>query len=186
MSNFLLKDPNCVLIHIPKTGGSSIRHGIWASNYDGPAFAEIPSDWRSFFKFAFVRHPLDRLVSAWADFAQLRNYKGDIEDFVAIVMDETIIYDERRKTMEERIRHHAIPQTHRFNNLQEADFVGRYENYNADLAYILERVGKSVNTVPALRKTNRGHYHDYLKGESLQKIADYYADDFRLLGYERP
>ena len=186
MSNFLLKDPYCVLIHIPKTGGSSIRHGIWKSNYEGPAFGEIPSGWRNYFKFAFVRHPLDRLISAWSDFSQLRNYKGDIDDFVAIVVDESILYDERRKTMAERIRHHTIPQTHPFNCLHEADFVGRYENYHEDLSSVLSRVGKSVQSFPELRKTDHGHYSDYLKGDTLHAIMDFYHEDFHRLGYARP
>jgi len=43
MSNFLLRNPDCVLIHIPKTGGTTIRKGICGSNYEGPAFGEFPA-----------------------------------------------------------------------------------------------------------------------------------------------
>jgi hypothetical protein len=39
MSNFLLRNPDCVFIHIPKTGGSSIRNGLWLSRYEGPFLA---------------------------------------------------------------------------------------------------------------------------------------------------
>lgn len=37
MSTFLLKNPDCVFIHIPKTGGSSIRKGVWTGAI-GPRF----------------------------------------------------------------------------------------------------------------------------------------------------
>lgn len=159
MSIFLLKNPDCVLIHIPKTGGTSIRKGLWKKNYEGPAFGRVPEDWRRHFKFAFVRHPLDRMVSAYKMFSQ--GAVGDAEwslpkdarpltfvEFVDIVTDESIIFDERRFTFEERIRHHAIPQTHPFNALDEADFVGRYETLDEDFRKVAARVA-SPGTCPA-------------------------------------
>lgn len=184
MSNFLLKNPDCVFIHIPKTGGSTIRHGIWKSSYEGPVFAEIPEPWRAYFKFAFVRHPLDRLVSAWADFTQLRRYKGSIDEFARIVVDESVIYDERRKSMEERIRHHTIPQTHPFNSLEEANYVGRFENFDEHLAHVLSHVGKRANSVPSIRKTKHGTYREYIKGDTLKIVVKFYEKDFEQLGYD--
>lgn len=186
MSNFLLKDPECVLIHIPKTGGSTIRRGVWADNYDGPEFWTIPDEWNQYFKFAFVRHPLERFVSAWADFTQLRTYQGTIDDFVDVVTDESVIFDERRKTAKERIRHHTIPQTHPFNCLQMADFVGRHENYLADLEYVLKRVGKKAETIPAIRKTAHDGWRSVLSGENLSRLIEFYEKDFDDLGYAKP
>ncbi len=186
MSNFLLKDPDCVLIHIPKNGGSTIRRGLWNANYVGPEFGAIPDDWAGYFKFAFVRHPLDRLISAWRDFSQYRKFEGGIEKFLDIVEDESIIYDERRKTMEESLRHHTIPQTHPFNCLSAADFVGRYETYLADLNQVLARVGKTADVIPAIRKTDRQPWTAYLKGEALARAVEFYDDDFAALGYEKP
>ena len=40
MSVFVLKEPDAVFIHIPKTGGMSIRKGIWGQKYDGPYVGE--------------------------------------------------------------------------------------------------------------------------------------------------
>ena len=186
MSNFLLKNPNCVLIHIPKTGGSTIRKGIWQSNYDGPEFGKIPPEWNTHFKFAFVRHPLQRLISAWADFSQKRDFRGDIKEFVEIVIDDKIIYDERRKSLAERIRHHTIPQTHPFNNLELADFVGRYENFKKDLSHVLSKVGMSEVDVPVLNKSTHGDWRDHLSGSTLEIAIDFYKNDFHQLDYELP
>src|SRR5690606_34670639 len=125
-------------IHIPKTGGSSIRRGLWEGRYEGPAFGEIPARWGTHLRFAFVRHPLERLVSAWADFTQIRGFSGGIEGFIDHVLDEGAGYAAGPvASLTERIRHHTIPQTHPENCLHLADVIGRYESYMADLSAIL-------------------------------------------------
>lgn len=193
MSIFLLKDPHCVLIHIPKTGGTSIRKGVWKKNYEGPAFGSVPDHWRGFFKFAFVRHPLDRLVSAYKMFSEgaigdqdwsMASDHRDLtfEEFLDIVMDETIIFDERRSTFEEKIRHHTIPQTHPFNALADADFVGRYENLEKDFQFVAERVG-ALRHLPRMHYTRRGHWQDYFSPALEERCRAYFAEDFDRLGY---
>lgn len=187
MSNFLLKDPDCVLIHVPKTGGSSIRNGIWQGRYEGPAFGEVPVSWAGLFKFAFCRHPLDRLVSAWADFTQHRRSGLSIDQFVDVVLDDCVDFGPSRSTEAERIRHHTIPQTHPFNCLGEADVICRYENYANDLAAVLNQLSlEHPEQLPEMRKTQRGHWSEYLSGTTLEKCISFYRDDFRELGYELP
>ena len=193
MSIFLLKNPDCVLIHIPKTGGTSIRKGLWKKNYEGPAFGRVPEDWHRHFKFAFVRHPLDRMVSAYKMFSQ--GAVGDVEwglpkdarpltfaEFVDIVTDESIIFDERRFTFEERIRHHAIPQTHPFNALGEADFVGRYETLDEDFRKVAARVG-ITGDLPLMHYTSRRPWQDFFTPETEKRSRAFYAEDFARLGY---
>lgn len=194
MSNFRLSDPDCVLIHIPKTAGTSIRKGVWKGRVSGgPAFGTIPEDWAPLFKFAFVRHPLDRFVSAFKMFTTGPSGDPDwkpaddahpvtIDAFLDIVLDETIIYDERRRTFRERIRHHAIPQTHPFNCLQFADFVGRYETLEEDFAEICRRLSYRAE-LPKLHVTSHGHWSDELPGHVIDKCRDYYSEDFARLGY---
>ena len=70
MAIFLIREPRCVFIHIPKTGGASIRHGVFKGNVDGPKQGFIPENWKSLYKFAFVRNPYDRVISAWKMFSE--------------------------------------------------------------------------------------------------------------------
>jgi hypothetical protein len=64
MGLFILQNPDAVFIHIPKTGGTSIRQGVWQRRYNGP-HKELPLSAKGLFTFAFVRHPLERFVSCW-------------------------------------------------------------------------------------------------------------------------
>jgi len=194
VSNFRLRDPDCVLIHVPKTGGTSIRKGIWGSNYEGPAFGEIPTGWAALFKFAFTRHPLQRFVSAWRMFTE--GARGDpqwklpedarplsLEDFMDIVEDERIIYDGRRRSFEEKIRHHTIPQTHPFNCLHLADHIARYEDYEREVRSICTRVGVPLDRVPHMHVTTPVHWSSILKGSLLERVKSYYREDLEALGY---
>jgi hypothetical protein len=193
MSNFLLRDPDCVLIHIPKTAGTSIRKGAWQGRYEGPAHGHLPAEWQSYFRFAFVRHPLDRFISVWKMFTEgTRNEPGwsmphdarplSLEAFAEIVFDESILFDERRRSFEEKIRHHAMPQTHPFYCLQQAEFIGRYERLDADFAAVARRVGLSV-PLPHMHSTRHGSWSDYLNGPLLERCRAFYSNDFEELGY---
>lgn len=193
MSNFLLKNPYCVLIHIPKTGGTSIRKGAWEKNYDGPFFGEVPDQWQKYYKFAFVRNPFDRFVSAWKMFTigtigddEWRLPKDHrtltIESFFDIVKDETIIYDQRRKTFEEKIRHHTIPQTHPFNCLHLADFVGRFENLNQDFQKITNHLNVKLN-LPKIHYTKHDTWQKEIPTALKKELKTFYKNDFVELGY---
>lgn len=196
MSNFKLLNPDCVFIHIPKTGGTSIRKGIWNKNYEGPVFGYIPQEWESLFKFAFVRHPLQRFVSAYKMFTS--GALGDkdwklppdwrplnIEEFALIVLDETILYDERRKTFEEKIRHHTIPQTHPFNCLRKANYIGRFENLNEEFNIIGSKIGIKA-PLPKLHYTDSPPWQSLVTNELLEILSTYYKEDFYQLNYSIP
>lgn len=185
MSNFLLKDPEAVLIHIPKTGGSTIRRGIWEANYEGPEYGKIPESWSRFFKFAFVRHPFDRLASAYRDFSQIRKFRSGFERFLEIVLDDDVSYLEHNRDIKISIRHHTIPQTHPFNCLSYADFVGRYENYENDLRTVLSKLDLRISSFPNLRKTQGKGYEELFDNPyDRDRAIRFYERDFLELGYE--
>jgi len=200
MSNFLIEKPKCVFIHIPKTGGGSIRHGFFNNRYRGPLFGRIDEKWKQYFSFAFTRHPYDRLVSAWLMFTEgmaTRNggrmkapedARGlSLREFLEIVVDGSIGYDYkvRRRPAKIRIRHHTIPQTHPYNCLDEADFVGRFENLQEDFDEVVRTLGLESRKLPYFHTTSRdSHYMDYYCDETLQIARDYYREDFDKLGYD--
>ena len=123
MAAFLLLEPRCVFLHVPKTGGMSIRRSFFNNQYEGPVQGEVPEEWSELFKFGFVRDPFDRLISAWQMFASGMDntpweHPGEdclgmsLRQFMEIVLDETVPFDGRRLSIPRKIRHHAKPQTH--------------------------------------------------------------------------
>jgi len=109
-----------------------------------------------------------------------------IDEFVEIVLDDSVVFDERRKSFEEKIRHHTIPQTHPFNCLHFADFVGRYEKLQDDFTTVARRVGLSNSALPRLNYTNPCPWESVLVGSTLQRCVNYYRRDFEELGYHMP
>lgn len=197
MSNFLLRDPDCVLIHIPKTGGTSIRKGSWGKRKKGPRFGQIPDEWQDYFKFAFVREPLDRFLSAYRMFTKGTRNEPDwklpadarpltLAEFFDITRDDRFRFDQTKRRFEDRIRHHTIPQTHPFNCLRQADFIGRFEQIGADYALIAAHVGQT-EPLPHMHSTAQsGRDPREELGPLADAVAEYYAEDSRFIAEELP
>lgn len=184
MSNFLLKNPDCVFIHIPKTGGSTIRLGLWDRRYEGPVFGHVPPEWQGLFKFAFVRHPIERVESAYRDFVQNRKQRLTPEQFAAIVLDNTIDYTAPTEgSWERKIRHHTIPMTHPYNCIDRADFVGFFETYEQSLRALFDKLdAPHPDNVPHIRAT-KGH-GPIFKGRIRARLVEFYKEDFETFDYE--
>lgn len=196
MAAFLILEPRCVFLHIPKTGGASIRLGAFENNYEGPVQGSVPDEWKDLFTFTFVRNPFDRLISAWRMFASGMektiwelpddgNREMSLRQFLDVVLDESIPFDGRRDTTKKKIRHHAIPQTHPFHCLEQADFVGRFESLEEDFAEVLKRLGAENRPLPHMNRSRQGD--DFMKhydAETWQIATEYYRQDFEQLGYE--
>ena len=196
MAVFLIRKPKCVFIHIPKTGGASIRHGFFDGNVEGPKQGFIPDEWQKLYKFAFVRNPYDRVVSAWKMFAggmensvwsQPQDEAGvNFKRFLEIAMDESVPYSGNRETTAEKIRHHAIPQTHEFNCLRNADFVGKFENLQHDFAKICQTIGVPFSGMPHWNRSYRNsNFADYYDAETKAIVDNFCARDFDELGYDK-
>lgn len=190
MSNFILKNPDCVFIHIKKTGGSSIRKGLWRENYEGPFFGYIPEKGQDLFKFAFVRNPVSRFLSAYKMFAygtshvrKLTNYpKIALDDFSKIVFNNSIPNKfGKDSTHNERIKHHTSPQTDPINCLHMADYVARYENYDNEIRYLCQILKKNILFIPR-RNVTVSRTLD-LNDRLCTQIFDFYEQDFKRLNY---
>jgi hypothetical protein len=203
------KSRKLLFIHIPKTGGTTVEKilGLYepwpAVRMDilrGPyqrddeelrlqhlPFEDVVAltglDFSSWYKFAFVRNPWDRLVSSFCfEHKEQRKKNSFVETEVFpkyVDWVETVV-SSRKGLVGEHC--HLRPQLEF--SLNKLDFLGRFERFEPDLRVILKRLGISVDGIPHLHKSKkRKHYAEYYDERTKQKVAEIYAEDIEDLGY---
>ena len=66
---------------------------------------------------------------------------------------------------------------------REVDFIGRTENFVADLQQVQVHLGLEPSTPVHKNKSKHGTYHDYYTDETRKRVAEVYAEDIDLFGY---
>ena len=157
-----------------------------------------------YYKWAFVRNPWDRLLSCYMD-----KIVGSTWRFTHIPFPAGSIKVLRRKyhnihqfnsmTFEDFVKrvvkipdflcdNHILPQ-HYFFNPQEMDFIGRFENFEADMFKILNVVVPDCD-IKKLEKINQSNnkggrsYRDHYTDEMREIVARKYARDIELFDYQ--
>lgn len=146
------------LVHIPKTGGQSMEAALGLPNQHETA-KYVPRP-----RFAFVRHPFDRLVSAWHYAAK----KGTLAS-------GPMTAEGLKKFF---ATGHVVVLPMSFYLDDEVDFLGRYERLDEDWKHI------SDIPLPHLNKGERGPWQQHLDAEMQEMAARYYREDFTRFGYE--
>ncbi len=125
--------------------------------------------WRSYFKFSFERNPWDRQVS-WYHY-KTKN-KSPRPSFARFNRD-------RRRAYVENWSLYTI------DDVIALDFVGRYENLEADFAHVLETIGLLGEvTLPRVNVSReRGHYRSYYDAPLRALIETWYEPEIRHFGY---
>lgn len=195
----------CIFTHVPKTAGKSIRSlfGLpeFESDYraDGrridnafghKRLVELAEKrfFANYFKFAFVRNPFDRLVSAFfyligggcnevdARFRDehLTAYKGSFSAFVED-LPRLIGFD------------HFIPQFVWVCDSRGSlltDFVGRYENLRQDISTVGGTLRVPFEPLPVLNASTHDPYQSYYQDEGTKaRVARAYGQDLELFSY---
>ena len=162
-----------LFIHVPKTGGSTIRRwlreytqndplvGIWKNHFRLGDVQHALHDgfYNSLFKFAFVRNTWDRLVSNYFFLRKL-----DDENHWTV--------DAKALPFKEYIRANPMPsQLNWINNEQQevgVNYIGRFETFERDWTEIAKRI--RVPFPRTLFKENVSKHRHY---------SSYYDDDTR-------
>lgn len=185
----------CIFVHVPKTGGWSITNSLFDCGTAGhrtvAEYRQIfgEATFNSYFKFAFVRNPWDRVVSSYSFFKKggntgfhrwgqthLREY-GNFESFVRGCFKREHIYEHK----------HLIPQYQFLCDETRAlavDFLGRFESFEADFTRLRQKLGGLGSELKHLNASKRSDYRDYYTDETREIIAQAYRADIELFGYE--
>lgn len=188
-----------IFIHVPKAAGSSVKTELYGSpRYGHRQIAEFRAYDRrktaAFFKFAFVRNPWDRLLSAHAyltegegansrdrRFArQILAPKGDFQGFVHALENpayarQVMAYD------------HFRPQGDWIclpgQSSHAMDFLGRFERFEDDMAVVRNKLGRPARAAERVRLSKHGDWQAAYTPRMRDIAARLYAADIALLGY---
>ncbi len=187
-----------LFIHVPKTAGTSVQRSLFGREVVGhQTFRQyelaLPRrQLTSLFKFAFVRNPWDRLVSAWAflrdggynhwDREWAEKNLAQFPDFESFVLQWI-----SRKTVENGYGHFR-PQAYYLRNGRgriDLDFLGRFENLARDFQRVAQLLGSSATLGSHNRSRRRqsSTYRDYYTPRSSAVVAAAYRDDIETFGY---
>ena len=171
-----------IFIHVPRTGGTaflspfSAYWNLLGKKDHVPTWhrrieffkTNFPREWKKYFKFAFVRHPLDRMVSMWL-------IKGPEYGFLEFM--EVLKNDPDREPF-------CRPQTYWIGDGSELDHVAKFENYGRETAWIAGKVGLPLVDLEIVRVTpNKLHYADYYGQDTFNMASRIYRQDMENFGY---
>lgn len=170
-------DLNCIFIHIPRNGGTSMEslagcNGHHKIDYyrDFFQYAVVGKTMDDFFKFAFVRNPWDRFVSSYV-------YSNKpLEEFEEFVTDMS--FGHLPDSIEFKPQYQFICDYEK--NIL-VDFVGRYENLKEDWKKVCDRLGVE-HELPWINKSEnrKRDWESYYNTKTKKIIFDVYRDDFDL------
>jgi hypothetical protein len=182
-----------LFVHIPKTGGYSIR----TTFLERPSYRlGIDPSWEYDFSFAFVRNPFERFystynmfkygtVNKWGRSMGLPRKKDlTIERSIEILQDENIGHTNNRKEIDVFIKHHALPMTHPFNCLGYGEKIYRFENFTQSIAEIQKKLNIR-KPLPHLNKSLKSgdSYREALSRRHRTMLEEIYKEDLESFNY---
>ena len=188
----------CLYIHVPKTGGCSVCDALDTVTNHHTAL-QCKRMWTKKFNdywvFSIIRHPYDRLVSAWEYLRQggcgnaydlklqrkLRQWEAADSDFDVFCQHALMVVS--REWL------HFLPQTYFLcdgNGVSLCDSIGTYENMEESWKYIQEMTGCDT-PLPHINPTpNRRPWWEYFTNKDTQRQVDcVYHSDFETWHYTR-
>ena len=216
MSRPIIDALKAIFIHVPKTGGVSIDRYLH-DHYDLGGFsghhpaklirATDPEKFSSYFKFAFVRNPWDRLVSAFYFLSQggyskidkviiekyIAKYAGNFSHFVRDLPDNLHFVQAPELSGEFFAdglpfdTSHFIEQVYWVcdnNGALLVDYLGRFESLASDFQILCGRLGtKEVGLAPS-NSSNHAHYRSCYTDETAAIVGQLYKQDIETFAYE--
>ncbi len=186
-----------VYIHITKTAGISVERRL-RSHFDdtqGAQHAGYPGMLRStkypgiksYFSFAFVRNPWDRIVSLY------HFHRTGVPKIKHHFVRENITFEDYvmgrksfglKNTREASINKNQLSWlVNERGSIEDIDFIGRFESLQRDWKIISERLKIEYKPLEHLNKTCHQPYQTYYTDELRDIIGKKYASDINFFDY---
>lgn len=193
-------DLRCILVHVQKTGGMSIRVALNMQQWDPHQHrfaSELrtlygPEVWQHYFKFGFVRNPWDRLVSWWEMIHRNVAEGRPMNGFQRYILSNAATFDDfirncgaeyRDSDGSKCIYRNQVDYLTDSSGVLLVDFVGRFENLPADFGFVAARLGLKSGPIPHINRSNHRLYAEYCSDETRAMVGELYSRDASMFGY---
>ena len=183
-------------IAVPKTGTGSIRRLL---RLTGKYHAELKfyqdKNIDDFFKFTFFRNSWSRAVSSFHFGREialgriLKNEPQEIQLYAKPTFSDYIKHINSDKDLKKRFKESILFRTQLSwidPHMDQIDFIGRFEKYDEDLNYLIEKFGFEKQSVEkklhSSRKSDDWKY--YYDDESAEIVGDIYKEEIQLMEYK--
>jgi len=183
----------CIFIHIPKTAGSSIGDALFGTDLTGHWTANTfkwtnPHKFTSYFKFAFVRNPWDRVASSYhylkmggktrSDATWALKNMAEFDSF-----EDFVLYGLHKNHILNWVHFRSQLEFIKDENDNIAlDFLGRFENIAEDFEYINRKIG-TKRPLPHRNNSDRPPYTELYTPAMAKKVSIIYKEDIHQLNY---
>jgi hypothetical protein len=185
---------------VPKGAGTSVKQLLGLPGRGHPPWqwyaSNFPEKWNSYLKFTIVRNPWDRFVSSYV-YATTRNSYWH-NDQLGLHPDYALLSENSFEeccriacVQRQSLRHEAWFPQHLWVTRPEdgqqrimVDHVLRYERLEEDMTALCERLGMPSAELPCINASERRDYRDYYNTRTAAMVAELYATDIKVFGYE--
>lgn len=175
---------NFVFVHIPKCGGRSIKKVFNFKLHDHSGLSELGTE--GLFKFAFVRNPWDKFVSAYEylkrggipcfDRPKTLTIKKDYPEFKDFVLAKHVW--EQWVFFQPQLNFITVDGS------IKTDFVGRFENFQNDFNFICDQIDHPRVKLPHVNATKHVHYTEYYDDQLIKVIERNFSEDIDTFKYK--
>lgn len=188
------KHRKVLFIHIPRTGGSSIKTILRLNGFiDGAIHADykhiksvLGKSYLKYYKFAFVRNPFSRMVSSY-EWIKRSIRKGDrkkrtIVDpgtFENFLFEYKNIYVGKHSS---KVNLFKKPQIDFIS--KEMDFIGKYERLQKDFNFVCDHMMIKRIELPIRKETDEVDYKAYYNKITKRFMYNMFKKDFENFNYD--
>lgn len=151
----------------------------------------LPVDeFHTLWKFAFVRNPWDRMVSAYGHFVRERQdiltaqHITSFGEFADWLISSHHTYTGDRCTLVRAVGRPQVEYVQDLHGRVSVDFLGRFESLASDMQLVFRKLGIACRSIPHQRNGKRTtDYRQNYSDTLADRIAQAYQSDIACFGY---
>ena len=172
-----------VFLHIPRTGGTSIKSVFQSKEKESYVFVEdlqqaFPDVYENYYKWTVVRNPWEREVSIFNS----NTVEGNIKSIRKQFIDSIKTKINSKNQIESQASFLMIDGD------IHVDHIVRYESIDSQWPIVCEKINKPYEPLPRLLKGANSQFskHEIYTQESIDLVSELCKEDIEFLNYDCP